>query len=380
MLQINQIHCLDVRKGLKQLPDESVDCVVTSPPYWALRDYGKSASAIWDATRPCKHVWAVSARLKRTSRRSTARVWNHQKRVGDFVNKSSFCTKCGAWRGQFGLEPNFDLYLQHLIAIFDDVQRVLKKTGTLWVNLGDTYAGSWGSYAPNRPDCKPSKESTTWYRRAYSDRSFRPPSSFKQRVRERSLCMIPSRFAVAMTDRKWILRNEIIWHKPNAIPSSAKNRFTDDFEKLFFFVKSKKYCFEQQFENSQGKDDRKWAGSDETDGSIIRTGSRAGAQRTKRYGKTSGRNKRCMWRIPTKSFPDAHFAVFPEQLIETPIRAGCPPGGLVLDPFMGSGTTAIVASKLGRNFLGFEVNCDYVKLARRRLTREVRTTKKEVCS
>ncbi len=373
MLQINKIHCLDVREGLKQMPDESVDCVVTSPPYWALRDYGKAATSIWDAKLSCRHRWGNNCVVKRSGGKG-----KYRSEAGHYVNRSSFCTKCGAWRGQFGLEPDFDLYLQHLIAIFDEVQRVLKKTGTLWVNVGDTYAGSWGSYAPNRLGCKPSNESTTWHRRAYSDRSFRPPSSFKQRVRERSLCMIPSRFAIAMTDRNWILRNEIIWHKPNAIPSSAKTRFTDDFEKLFFFVKAKKYQFQQQIEDFQGKDERRWAGTYETDGTLIQGASSAGVQRTRRNGKMNGRNKRCVWRISTKSFPDAHFAVFPEKLIETPIKAGSPAGGLVLDPFMGAGTTAIVARKLGRNYLGFEVNCDYVKLARRRLAREAKSMKKEV--
>ena len=164
MLQINKIHCLDVRKGLKQLPDESVDCVVTSPPYWALRDYGKAATAIWNGKPGCRHRWGDNCVIKRSGDEATAGTGNHRAGAGHYVNRSYFCTECGAWRGQFGLEPDFDLYLQHLIAIFDDVQRVLKKTGTLWVNLGDTYAGSWGSYAPNRPCGKPSKDSSTWCR------------------------------------------------------------------------------------------------------------------------------------------------------------------------------------------------------------------------
>ena len=379
MLQINKIHCLDVRKGLKQMPDESVDCVVTSPPYWALRDYGRAATTIWDAKPGCQHRWGDNCVIKRSGDETTAGTGNHRTGAGHYVNLSYFCTKCGAWRGQFGLEPDFGLYLQHLIAIFDDVQRVLKKTGTLWVNLGDTYARSWGSYAPNRPCDKTSKKSSTWNRMTYGDRSFRPPSSFKRRVRERSLCMIPSRFAIAMTDRKWILRNEIIWHKPNAIPSSAKNRFTDDFEKLFFFVKSKKYCFEQQFEEHHTRNSGNKQRKIYNQGQNARMNTHMG-ESIPWEPNSCGRNKRCVWRIATKPLPDAHFAVFPEELIETPIRAGCPPGGLVLDPFMGAGTTAIVARKLGRNFLGFELNCDYVKLARRRLAREARKTKKEVGS
>ena len=371
MLEINKIHKMDAREGLKMLPDQSVDCVVTSPPYWALRDYGKAVATIWDADKTCRHRWGKTIKRKRGGGQKGAKVGNHQKRVGDFVTESKFCTQCGAWRGQLGLEPDFDLYLQHLLGIFDEVKRVLKKTGTVWVNLGETYAGSWGGFAHNRDKGQRNRSTaygTSWKRRAYADSSFRPPSSLKQRVHDKSLCMIPARFAIAMTDRGWRVRNEIIWHKPNAIPSSAKSRFTIDFEKLFFFVKSKNYWFEQQFEEHQNR----------KSGNIQRKmyNQEPNARMDTHMGESipwepnsCGRNKRCIWTIATRPFRDAHFAVFPEQLIETPIRAGCPPGGIVLDPFMGAGTTAVVANKLGRNFLGFELNPKYVKLANRRIAK-----------
>ena len=153
MLDLNKIYCMDAREGLKKLPDESIDCVVTSPPYWAMRDYGIPPTKWGDGTQ------AV-----------------------------------------LGLEPSVEEYLDHLLEVFDEIKRVLKKTGTLWVNLGDTYAGSWGGYAQTRDkkaENGTQENRSSWKRRAYEDRLFRPPSSLKQRIQLRSLCQIPSRFATA---------------------------------------------------------------------------------------------------------------------------------------------------------------------------------------
>lgn len=189
MLALNKIHCMDAREGLEKLPDESIDCVVTSPPYWAMRDY-----------------------------RIPATKW------GDGM------------RSVLGLEPTFDAYLEHLLEIFDQIKRVLKNTGTVWVNLGDTYAGSWGSYTPKRTKEKQKQlryHCSSWPRPAYEDNTFRPPSSYKQFVRPRSLCQIPSRFTIAMANRGWILRDDIVWYKPNHMPSSVKNRFSCSWEHLF---------------------------------------------------------------------------------------------------------------------------------------------------
>jgi len=210
----------DVLEILKKLPDESVDCVVTSPPYWALRDY--------------------------------------------------------KIRGQLGLESSFDEYLEKLWKIFDEVYRVLKPTGTCWVNLGDT-------------------------------------------MKQKSLCLIPERFAIGMIERGWILRNEIIWHKPNAMPESVKDRFTIDFEKIFFFVKNKKYYFKQVLEPYKSTPHAGFIGKKSDDKHVqFRY-----ATEQDFYG-GRGRNKRTVWSISTKPFKGAHFAVYPEELCEIPIRAGCP--------------------------------------------------------
>ena len=305
--KIIQGDCLEV---LKTLPDESIDCVMTSPPYWALRDYQVD--------------------------------------------------------GQLGLEPTFQEYISRLCDIFDEVKRVLKKEGTCWVNLGDTYGTKSGGKFENDNLSKKTKEqvsATTGINKANELRGTSPEM-------HKCLCQIPSRFAIEMVNRGWTLRNEIIWHKPNCMPSSVKDRFTVDFEKIFFFVKSKKYNFETQREPhkeiSLNRIKKPWHGH-------LTKGHALGGLKNGDMSKMchpDGRNKRCVWTITTKSFKEAHFAVFPPELVETPIMAGCPKCGIVLDPFFGAGTTGLVAKQLGRNYLGIELNPEYIKIANKRLAQE----------
>ncbi len=292
---INTITCCDCLDGLKQLDDDSIDCIVTSPPYWALRDYGV--------------------------------------------------------KGQLGLESTFQEYITKLCDIFDEAQRVLKKTGTCWVVIGDTYGGS-GSKG-NYRDPK--------YKNGRNGQKI----ALNSKMPSKCLLQIPSRFAIEMCNRGWILRNTIIWHKSNAMPSSVKDRFTVDYENVFLFVKSKSYNFETQYEPVVNHSD---------------AGYRNKLRQNKNYQLKKPyqhnfpipkyphkKNKRCVWNINTKPFKEAHFAVFPEALIETPIKAGCPKGGIVLDPFMGSGTTAKIALKQNKQFVCFELNPDYIKIAMKRL-------------
>ena len=277
----------DCLKVLKELPSESVDCVMTSPPYWALRDYGVD--------------------------------------------------------GQLGLEPTFQEYIDKLCDIFDEVKRVLKKSGTCWVNIGDTYYTVSGG-------------------------KFENDNLASNELQQKNLCNIPARFSIEMQNRGWILRNEIIWHKPNCMPSSVRDRFTVDFEKIFFFVKNKKYWFETQYEPSVDKESyegrRKRHSYESYGDSTLKI--RQGFNNI--VGKTyPNRNKRCVWTITTHSFKEAHFATYPEKLCEIPIKAGCPVGGVVLDPFFGAGTTGVVAKKLGRDFIGIELNPEYIKIAEARI-------------
>lgn len=366
---------------LKTLPANSVDCVVTSPPYWQLRDYGVD--------------------------------------------------------GQLGLETNFEEYIRKVCDVFDEVKRVLKPTGTCWVNLGDTFVseGMRNKGFNERWHGKkyqPDKQAETDQQRPIRPRIELP---------EKSLTLIPFRFAIEMINRGWILRNTVIWHKPNCIPASVTDRFTVDFEYLFFFTKSKRYWFEAQHEPFNPSTKRRVV-------AFRQNNERFDPARHKHDGTTQnpyevleriatnglnplGRNKRCVWTIATQPFKGAHFATFPEKLIETPMRAGCPgficnkcgkakerifetsydwhtsgktrgekqragvgasiPGhavkrvtqngwrqcgcnvgfcaGIVLDPFFGTGTVGVVARKLRRRFLGIELNRAYIQLAEERLAK-----------
>jgi DNA modification methylase len=284
---------------LRQVPTESINSCVTSPPYWLLRDYEVD--------------------------------------------------------GQLGLEPTPQEYVENLCRVFDGVWRTLKDNGTCWVVLGDSYFGS-GKGAGSR---SPGKESFHFQRK---------PTEIGGRAK--SLALIPSRFAIAMTDRGWILRNAVVWHKSNAIPASVEDRFTIDYEFVFFFVKAERYYFNRQVEKSLypgGKEAEKRPGSK---GELIkRTMNPTYFARNIVTGEF--RNKRCVWSVRTARRKNTHFATFPEELIETPILAGCPEGGTVLDPFCGTGTTAIVCEQLGRSFLGIELNPAYVEMAKQRI-REAR--------
>jgi site-specific DNA-methyltransferase (adenine-specific) len=300
----------DALRVLQKLPSESVDCVITSPPYYALRDYGIS--------------------------------------------------------GQIGLEVTFTDYLEKLLLVFEEVKRVLKRTGTCWVIIGDTYGGS----ATSRILIN------TLQRRNSQCKNLFHPVHRKGRY-AKCLLQIPARFAIGMIERGWILRNEIIWHKPNLLPSSAKDRFTMDFEKIYFFTKSRRYFFNQQFESSKNpqrlkkrfldpKKKHKWLDSDlklPVNGEAM--------ERSRIKVLKTGRNKRAVWTIGTGSFRGEHFAVFPERLLETPILAGCPENGIVLDPFIGSGTTALAAKRLKRKFIGIELNPKYVRMAKQRISQAI---------
>jgi len=356
---IYQGHVLDV---LRTMESESVDCCITSPPYWGLRSY-KTEPQIWGGEKECQHQWTYEQIVKGSyglnigfnERCGGSPGQRKQEEMKPkTINQGQFCSLCSAWRGELGLEPDFNLYLDHIIAIFAEVKRVLKKTGTLWVNIGDSYNGS-GNKHTNGKEVSES------------------PGHFNKGLFPKSLCQIPSRFAIRMSDDGWILRNELIWYKRNCMPSSADDRFTVDFEKIFFFTKSPRYWFERQFEEvKQESIDRcKYSINDFGQSDDPMALLSKGGKRTIVTMNPIGRNKRCVWDIPTNGFKEAHFATFPEDLPVTPIKAGCPEGGVVLDPFMGSGTVALVAKRLRRRYIGIELQPKYIKMAAKRLAQEV---------
>ena len=234
------------------------------------------------------------------------------------------------WEGELGSEHDVNAYVNHLCDVFDEVKKVLKDDGTCWVNIGDTY-------------------------------------------HKKSLCLIPFKFALEMKKRNWIIRNVIIWHKPNAVPLSVKDRFTVNFEYIFFFSKNPKYYFEQQFEPFQQSTFKIKFSNKPSEGRAeffqgLGKKNKFLFQQKLLNNELCGRNMRCIWDISVGSnFKGNHIATFPKKLVETPIKAGCPEGGIVLDPFIGSGTTAVVAEKLNRNWLGIELNPEYTKLAEERI-------------
>ena len=424
------IICGNALEELKKLPDESVSMVMTSPPYYGLRDYGLEP-VVWDDPGGCEHNFGAAElkKLRKDENRAYKSIVgsnSSEEYQPNVLNNGNFCSLCHAWRGSLGLEPDFNLYLSHLIQIFGECKRILRKDGCMFINISDSYGGS----SANVPYAVKTK----------GDTSFLPDNiEYMSKVGHtrgrysKSLLGIPERLAIRLTDElNLIRRNTIIWHKPNCIPSSASDRFTVDFEYIYFFTKSGKYCFEQQFEalitepHNPGNKNRvpMTHHFDEPD---------------RVWGNPLGRNMRTVWRIPSQPYREAHFATYPEELVRRCIKAGCPEyvcskcgqarekifktefikrptndkpenykaikqeqdgnrdsmivarkgvgnnihteigysqcscsapfvSGIVLDPFAGSGTTGAVAKELNRDYILIEQNPDYIKLIEKRLS------------
>ena len=477
-MKTNHIYQGDALSVLKTLPEKSINMCMTSPPYWALRDYGRETDTIWDGDPNCEHEFEVVVKKNPMDRGGKGQndIGGINGKMGkynavDTKCEVGFCKKCGAWKGQLGLEPDFNLYIKHLCDIFDEVKRVLRDDGTLWVNISDTFVSQGTTRHKGYEDTKwkakgkisydgPSglKVTLQEYQRAWLGalldgegcfqihkqirknsvssyqadisvgmidkgmveyahqitglgsltlqkrgvwdwgvrgqqagllarivypylkikrkqakllvklcknskkrkgntigRHIKPenldfreelfilnkklnqredvdvsnieePQQILSSVKPKSLACIPFRFAIEMVNRGWILRNTIIWHKPSCMPSSARDRFTVDFEYLFFFSKKKKYYFEQQLEplaESTLKDKR-------LDKGLVRHKSGKSNMPNSQYAisgmsaNSKGRNKRTVWHISPKPFKESHFAVYPPELCETPIKAGCP--------------------------------------------------------
>lgn len=366
--EIKQGDCLSV---LKAMPSESVQTCITSPPYYGLRSYGTDP-VVWGNHNGCSHVWGETLRYAKQDNRSPelkasqgATVGNSVNSIGFAVgNSGSFCQSCNAWRGELGLEPTFQLYISHLIEIFAEVKRVLKKDGTAFVNLGDSFSGD----SPVR-SATAEVFSETW------DKSQTRTNGGNRRsqvcsVPRKSLMNIPARFAIAMTDDlQMIQRNEIIWHKPACMPSSAKDRFTVDFEPIFFFAKSPRYKFNQQLE-AYTEPMNRWGGEKlVASGESIwdeGTGQEWYRDRDMRPN-PEGRNKRTVWKVNFEPQSDEHYASYPTKLVEPMILAGTDEGDTVLDVFAGTGTTLLTALRNRRNALGIELQPKYVAIAEKRL-------------
>lgn len=354
--------CMDILPTL-----EPVHCVVTSPPYWGLRDYGLPPLA-WGGDKDCWHEWGEWSEkhdrreeTKHGKTRTTDRHYgeksrrfngNHQKHTA-----GQFCQLCGAWRGCLGLEPTPELYVEHLVMVFREVRNILRDDGTLWLNLGDSYAG-----AGDRPAGKGNERG--------QQKKHKTPD-VEIGLKPKDLVGIPWRVAFALQADGWWLRSDIIWHKPNCMPESVRDRPTKAHEYIFLLSKSARYYYDHEAIREGNKVYHRPAGGYNNDRGI---GGGAGGQAARlalgfknRDVTTVGRNKRTVWTIPTRPFKGAHFAVFPPALIEPCILAGCPLGGTVLDPFGGSGTVGAVATGNNRNAILIDLKDDYLKLAKERI-------------
>lgn len=314
----------DCIESMQNMPEKSVHTCVTSPPYFGLRDYGHD--------------------------------------------------------GQIGLEPTPDEYVERLVEVFREVRRVLRDDGTLWLNLGDSYSSSpTGSLSAT-----PSKMTGG---RANQEAGSKRPNKTGFGLAPKQLIGVPWRVAFALQSDGWYLRQDIIWHKPNPMPESVKDRCTKAHEYIFLLSKSPKYYFDNEAIKENAVGGTKGAAS-----SFKRIGSKRGIEgvcpnsptATHRENRNDTRydgptrNRRDVWTVATKPFKGAHFATFPPDLIEPCVLAGCPEGGTIIDPFGGSGTVGLVAVQNNRKAVLCELNPDYIKLAESRIGKYLATQKQEV--
>ncbi len=295
----------DCREVLRTLPDESVHCVVTSPPYFGLRDYGVA--------------------------------------------------------GQIGLEPTPDEFVDELVRVFGEVRRVLRSDGTVWLNLGDTYAANHSAGGGNPSASMPKSAAVM----AAQKRKQIIPNGLKAK----DLLGVPWRVAFALQSAGWYLRQDIIWSKPNPMPESVRDRCTKAHEYLFLLSKSDRYYYDGDAiaEVAVRAGEIPGGSKKHTDDGVNDMRIRQGLELHSKSPVAETRNKRSVWEVPTSPFGEAHFATFPPALIEPCILAGCPKGGTVLDPFGGAGTTGLVADRLGRNAILIELNPEYAAMAERRI-------------
>ncbi|MFA5322062.1 MAG: site-specific DNA-methyltransferase [Smithella sp.] len=319
--QLNQIYQGDCLEVLKTFPDNCIDCCVTSPPYWGLRDYGV--------------------------------------------------------KGQYGLEQTPEEYVNKMVEVFREVRRVLKNEGTCWLNLGDSYCGG-GSKGDTEGAKQKTSKGATW---GDNDKVAKLKSKIEG-IKTKDIVGIPWMVAFALRADGWYLRQDIIWNKPNPMPESVTDRCTKSHEYVFLLSKSQKYYYD----NEAIMEPCIYPGDLGLLRSSIGNGNPYGEQAKSRVSagvdsRTAGketRNKRSVWKVTTKPFNDAHFATFPEDLIKPMILAGSPQGGIVLDPFGGSGTTLKVAESLNRRCTLIELNPEYIKIAEKRTWQEVNQMKMAV--
>lgn len=314
-MPVDTVICGDAAEVLKGFPSESVNMCVTSPPYFGLRDYGMP--------------------------------------------------------GQIGNEPSPEEYISRLLEVFREVRRVLREDGTLWLIIGDSYAGSgrgiWSKPVDERPDNK----------QLYLVKGGGAPetaSKLTGKLKPKDMIGIPWMLAFAMRDDGWYLRSDVIWEKPNCLPEPVSDRPTKSYEHVFIFARSAHYYYDKEavMEPIASSTERRYKSGVSDKNKYVSVGIETGQKLFRprsRSDMSDMRNKRDVWRISTnQKRVRGHYAIFPEKLVEPCVLAGCPENGIVLDPFFGSGTTGYVAKRLGRRYIGIDLNPDYCALAEKRIS------------
>jgi DNA modification methylase len=378
---------------IKTLPDESVQMCCTSPPYYGLRDY-QTPPLVWDGDPNCEHEWvehvqpAANGIVHDGGMSGETLSGNSGTRK---PKRSDFCTKCFAWSGQYGLEPMPEMYIKHTVDLFRAVRRLLKSDGVLWLNLGDSYAGSWGNYVAAGSTSAKAMDK----RRKDKYGTFKPPMADRGGSASmppgKNLLGIPWRIALELQADGWFLRSAIVWAKPNGMPGSQDDRPTCSYEMIFLLsVKSDYYSDFDAIKTPPRESTRirlaqnvqAQAGSHRANGGAKTNGPmKAVAKNDKQRGHSrrhAGFNERWdamekkeqqsvpamirdVWFVSPEGYDGAHFAVMPREIARRCILAGSRKGDTVLDPFAGSGTTLEVAEKLGRGHIGIELSEKYIK-------------------
>ena len=359
------IYCGDSLDVLKGMADESVDCCITSPPYWGLRDYG---TAKWEGgDAECDHIQSEN---KHGGDRADRNQEGYKKQY------RNICPKCGAIRKdkQLGLEKTPEEYVANMVQLFREVKRVLKDDGVLWLNLGDSYASN-GCYLHSWMEKHPEKK----HLHTENAEKYKDTPAFRggeYRIKPKDLVGIPWRVALALQADGWWLRQDIIWHKPNPMPESVRDRCTKSHEYIFLLSKQARYYYDQDAcrektgneisEEEYAKLDgrRHFHEHDLTQGMMQYN------PEFKSATHPLGRNKRSVWTVATKPYKEAQFATYPPDLI-LPCVKTARPDAVILDPFFGSGTTGLVAVQNGRRYIGIDLNPEYCNIAAKRIDSEL---------
>lgn len=429
-------------RRMSELPDDSVQCVVTSPPYWGLRRYAGEQDLIWSGKEDCEHEWGDQIiSLANDSNRGTME-WktggNPAAKVnGCKVSQGNFCLKCGAWRGALGLEPTPELYVQHTIEILREIRRVLRKDGVVFWNIGDSYQGG-NRGASIESDIKRGDQGGSFQPHNIGAKGIISPSRLSHpTIKPKDLCLIPFRVAIAAQEDGWWVRSVIIWSKPNPMPESVTDRPTESHEYILMLTKSAKYYWDAEAVREKYESEPDHNLRDKAIEKYI--GTNLFSEGGRDYYSNGGRNLRSVWTFPTQSYKGAHFATYPEKLVEICVKAATPEVGccskcgkpwvriikptkeyekllgtwtpdtdadpelrakigfaahskkvattaqyetlgwkpqcscnadkvpsIVLDPFVGSGTTLKVAAELNRRAVGYELSGEYCQLAVKR--------------